>query len=123
MSTAWPIPASMSSSAAASRLSTLTRAGVGVGTLYQHFPTKEALLNALVSERLSGLAGAAEAALRDPDSWAVFRGMVWRMVEAAEDRALLKAFAPPAQQPPVPPLTGTEGESGGPPRGRGAWKT
>jgi AcrR family transcriptional regulator len=95
------------------------RAGVGVGTLYRHFPTKAALLDALVSERLGGLAEAAEAALRDPDSWAAFRGMVWRTVEAAaEDRALLGAFAPPAQLS-VPPLTGTEGERGGPPGPRG----
>lgn len=95
------------------------RAGVGVGTLYRHFPTKEALLDALVSERLDELAGAAEAALLEPDSWAAFRGMVWRMVEAAAaDRSLLRAFAPPAP-PSVPPLTGARGELGGPPGPRG----
>ena len=91
------------------------RAGVGVGTLYRHFPTKEALLDALVSERIGGLTKAAEAALREPDSWAALRGMVWRMLEtAAEDRALLGAFAPP-----VPPLVGAKGERGAPPGPRG----
>lgn len=73
------------------------------------------MLDALISERIGGLTEAAEAALREPDSWAAFRGMVWRMLEAAdEDRALLGAFAPP-----VPPLVGTEGERGGPPGPRG----
>lgn len=32
------------------------RAGVGVGTLYRHFPTKEALFEAIVITRLVGLA-------------------------------------------------------------------
>jgi AcrR family transcriptional regulator len=31
------------------------RAGVGVGTLYRHFPTKEALFEAIVMTRLEGL--------------------------------------------------------------------
>lgn len=95
------------------------RAGVGVGTLYRHFSTKEALLDALVSERLAELTEAAEAALRDPDSWAAFRGVMWRMVETAvEDRVLLKAFTPPTA-PSVPrPMEG-EGDLAGPPVPRG----
>ena len=36
------------------------RAGVGIGTLYRHFPTRDALLVALLSERLRGLATYAE---------------------------------------------------------------
>jgi AcrR family transcriptional regulator len=35
-------------------------AGVGVGTLYRHFPTKEALIEAIVVHRLSNLAEAAK---------------------------------------------------------------
>src|SRR3984957_20772614 len=31
------------------------RAGVGIGTLYRHFPTKEALFEAIVMERLQDL--------------------------------------------------------------------
>jgi AcrR family transcriptional regulator len=31
------------------------RAGVGIGTLYRHFPTREALLEALLRERFDGL--------------------------------------------------------------------
>ena len=38
-------------------------AGVGVGTVYRHFPTKEDLLQALADERFVGLAQAADAAL------------------------------------------------------------
>ncbi|HUD18458.1 MAG TPA: TetR/AcrR family transcriptional regulator [Acidimicrobiales bacterium] len=44
------------------------RAGVGVGTLYRHFPTKEALFEAIVLSRLEELAAAASAsASRDTD--------------------------------------------------------
>jgi AcrR family transcriptional regulator len=35
------------------------RAGVGVGTLYRHFPTREALLEAVYRHELDGLAAAA----------------------------------------------------------------
>src|SRR5271170_5000766 len=31
------------------------RAGVGVGTLYRHFPTKESLYEAIVTTRIAGL--------------------------------------------------------------------
>ncbi|MCP2168723.1 TetR/AcrR family transcriptional regulator [Goodfellowiella coeruleoviolacea] len=36
------------------------RAGVGIGTLYRHFPTRDALLEALLRERFTGLATLAE---------------------------------------------------------------
>jgi AcrR family transcriptional regulator len=45
------------------------RAGVGVGTVYRRFPDKEALVEALFTERLDRLAGFAEQALADPDPW------------------------------------------------------
>jgi AcrR family transcriptional regulator len=35
------------------------RAGVGIGTLYRHFPTRESLLEALLRERFDALAGTA----------------------------------------------------------------
>lgn len=97
------------------------RAGVGVGTLYRHFPTKEALLDALVSERLSGMAEAADEALGEPDSWVALRGMIWRMVEAAaEDRALLRGISSPAPNlPPHAESTEAKGDHGGPPEPRG----
>jgi AcrR family transcriptional regulator len=46
------------------------RAGVGVGTVYRRFPDKEALVEALFTERLDMLVGLAEQALADPDPWA-----------------------------------------------------
>ena len=40
------------------------RAGVGVGTVYRHFPTKQALFNAVVMVRLEGPGGEGQAAQR-----------------------------------------------------------
>jgi AcrR family transcriptional regulator len=45
------------------------RAGVGVATVYRRFPDKEALVEALFSERLDTLVGFAEQALAEPDPW------------------------------------------------------
>jgi AcrR family transcriptional regulator len=41
------------------------RAGVGVGTLYRRFPTKELLIEAVVDEILQGILSAAQAALEN----------------------------------------------------------
>jgi AcrR family transcriptional regulator len=43
------------------------RAGLGVGTLYRHFPTKEALIAAVLATRLEQLATESGAARLDPD--------------------------------------------------------
>jgi AcrR family transcriptional regulator len=43
------------------------RAGLGVGTLYRHFPTKEALIAAVLATRLEQLAAESGAARLDPD--------------------------------------------------------
>ncbi|MDR8411142.1 TetR/AcrR family transcriptional regulator [Nonomuraea sp. 3-1Str] len=42
------------------------RAGVGIGTLYRHFPTREALLQALMRDRFDGLARRAADLLAEP---------------------------------------------------------
>ncbi|MER5387044.1 helix-turn-helix domain-containing protein [Streptomyces sp. NPDC002688] len=39
------------------------RAGVGIATLYRHFPTREALVQAVLSDRLNALADAADESL------------------------------------------------------------
>lgn len=45
-------------------------AGVGVGTIYRHFPTKDDLIAALVCERFERLAEKARECLEMDDSWA-----------------------------------------------------
>lgn len=57
------------------------RAGLGVGTVYRRFPTKEALVEALFEERLDGIAALAEQAVRAPDSW---QGLVGFLTSTAE---------------------------------------
>ena len=44
------------------------RAGVGAGTLYRHFPTREELVEAILAERAGELVAVAEAALSLPDA-------------------------------------------------------
>ncbi len=57
------------------------RAGLGVGTLYRHFPTKEALFEAIVIGRLEGLVELAGLGVKAPDPGAAFFGFLSRMVE------------------------------------------
>lgn len=64
-------------------------AGLGVGTVYRHFPTKEDLIEALAGARFVRLAELADEALDDPDPW---EGFVAFMRASAtiqnDDRAL-----------------------------------
>jgi AcrR family transcriptional regulator len=70
------------------------RAKVGVGTVYRHFPTKEALLDAIVRERFEEIAGYALEALEREDAWAGFCDMIWRAAERnAVDMAFCEAVA------------------------------
>lgn len=52
------------------------RAGVGMGTLYRHFPTKDALIDAIVDARFEELTAAAEAARDAADAWEGFTGFL-----------------------------------------------
>jgi AcrR family transcriptional regulator len=45
------------------------RAGVGMGTLYRHFPTKHALIDAIVDARFEELTACAQQALQHADPW------------------------------------------------------
>jgi AcrR family transcriptional regulator len=47
-------------------------AGVGVGTVYRHFPTKDALIEALVAEKLRVTTENIRAALEIEDPWEAF---------------------------------------------------
>jgi len=52
------------------------RAGVGVGTVYRHFPNKEALLDALLADQLAMILERTRAALEQDDAWEAFRDLV-----------------------------------------------
>ena len=63
------------------------RAGVGVGTVYRHFPTKETLVDELVRERFEAMAGDAADALEVEDPWAAFAGLLHACGERCEQDA------------------------------------
>ena len=70
------------------------RAGVGPGTLYRHFPTKEALFEAVVQERLRHLADEGAALGDSPDPGAAFFTFLDRLAaEAGPKRDLFDALA------------------------------
>lgn len=71
--------------------------GVGVGTVYRHFPNKEDLLQALMVRRFEKLTarctGAVEEA-RGGDAWGAFRDFILYSAELqSSDRALSEAMA------------------------------
>ena len=57
------------------------RAGVGPGTVYRHFPTKEALFEAVVSARLKDLLEDARQRAHSDDPEAAFFGFMARVAE------------------------------------------
>jgi AcrR family transcriptional regulator len=70
------------------------RAGVGMGTLYRHFPTKDALIDAIVDARFAELTDAAEAALAADDAWDGFEAFLVAAVDLqASDRGFKDALA------------------------------
>jgi AcrR family transcriptional regulator len=65
------------------------RAGVGIGTLYRRFPTKEDLVDAVFEDTLSEFERAAEEALAAEDAWLGFRTFLERAFALhAENRGL-----------------------------------
>ena len=68
-------------------------AGVGVGTVYRHFPAKEDLLQALADERFARFAELARAGLEDADPWNGFCTLMRESARVvAEDRGLSEAM-------------------------------
>ena len=70
------------------------RAGVGAGTVYRHFPTKEALFEAIVTNRMEQLVDHAHALTdeRDPAD-ALFAFLAMLVAEGAKDQGLVDALA------------------------------
>lgn len=65
------------------------QAGVGIGTLYRRFPSREDLVEALFAARVDELVVLAEAATGEPDGWEALVGFVTRSLELqVEDRGL-----------------------------------
>ncbi len=75
------------------------RAQVGVGTVYRHFPTKEALMGEIVAEKFRTYRDHALDALEhEPDPWEAFAGTLRRNAEdssrdAAVQHAILRSHS------------------------------
>jgi len=70
------------------------RAGVGAGTVYRHFATKEALFEAVVFDRIEELVEEARALSDHPDPGRAFESFVERLGrEGARKRDLVEALA------------------------------
>jgi len=59
-------------------------AGVGVGTIYRHFPDKTVLIGLLFEEQIERIADLAHQALADPDPW---HAVVWFHEQSIELQA------------------------------------
>lgn len=69
------------------------RAGVSIGTLYNHFPNRGALLDAVLPDRLAELDRLAAQAVADPDPWRGFTGFLDGMFAMqARDRTVNEAI-------------------------------
>lgn len=70
------------------------RAGVGHATVYRRFPTKDALIAAVVSKQIRELVAFLQKAIEEPDAGEAFRAFVWHAGELhARDRALYEGFS------------------------------
>ncbi|MGX9295805.1 TetR/AcrR family transcriptional regulator [Tsukamurella paurometabola] len=69
-------------------------AGVSIGTLYNNFPDRGALLDELLPERLAELERLARESAAEPDPWTGFAGFLEAMFAGqARDRAANEAMA------------------------------
>ncbi len=69
-------------------------AGVGMGTLYRHFPTKEELIDAVLEDAFDDLVQLAEEAVAAKDAWAGFAGFLEQaLAQHAANRGLKDVLA------------------------------
>src|SRR4051812_26621892 len=92
------------------------RAGVAVGTLYRHHPTKAALLRAVLTDSAEQLAGATEQALErvraGSPAGAEFEGLMRRLAERlAVDQAVKAAATTLGERLPADPLAYPDGSA------------
>ena len=69
------------------------RAGVGIGTLYRRFPTRQDLVEAIFEDRVEELVGVAEQAATDADAWHGFASFLeYALAAQATNRGLKDVF-------------------------------
>ncbi|MCA2226180.1 TetR/AcrR family transcriptional regulator [Nonomuraea aurantiaca] len=74
----------------ASMASVAREAGVGIATLFRHFPAREDLVAAVFADTMQTYADAATTALADPDPW---RGFTWYIETVCGMQAADRGFA------------------------------
>ena len=88
------------------------RAGVSIGTLYNHFPNRGALIDAVLPDRVGELDRLAAHACAAGDPWSVFTTFLYGLFEMqAADRAINDAIL--QGRPPVPTAIPAECGRGG----------
>ena len=76
------------------------QAGLGMGTLYRHFPTKDDLIDAVLEDAFAEIVQLAKSAAAEPDAWAGFtRFLEGMLVLHAENRGLKDVLAAGAHGP------------------------
>lgn len=74
-------------------------AGVGIGTLYRHFPAKQDLINGVFDQQLQGVTDAALRALDADDPWEGITRMFGELCEtAAADRGMCEVITDVEEQ-------------------------
>jgi AcrR family transcriptional regulator len=74
------------------------RSGVGVATVYRHFPTRADLVTAVLSEQVAACAAAMRRALADPDPWQALADTITRFADQQiQDQGLNEALLGPHQ--------------------------
>jgi AcrR family transcriptional regulator len=71
------------------------RSGVGMGTLYRHFPTKDALLATVLEQQFNAwLTDAYRQAVATPDPWQALAGFFEQLFDdQAGNRAVVESYA------------------------------
>src|SRR6478609_4912724 len=68
------------------------RAGVGIGTLYRHFPARDALVEAIYAEHIGEIVRLAEESAAAEDAWAGLTGFLEQVLELQARNLPLRAM-------------------------------